>query len=436
MKTKMSIMLFLIYLFLPGWAFTQSFEKTIEYDQDSKIIDITSSENYYCISIESRNRNYFVDVLNKRGKKVFSKNASGYIQFGYVLEPENYFILINDEYDKNSDTYSRARAYSLETDELIWQTNFFSGPIELSPNGRLVLNKSQASFWDGAGPLSIINLANGKMESFPELINVGHAFTWFGDSKIALAKKQWIPNPEYVKFQNKIKQKSDQINEEIKEIKIAFHNGKISLDECNALKKAKMKEMFSLSGVGEKKARSEVNSRNKSTPEKKLKRTIQIASKLSIFDINNASIEISLDLFDKEGKPIVISGHNAGEINANKDGSIYILGSTMPFSDKLGDQLFKLDNSGRILWSTKPVEGKISLIRYNMSELLFEFKNSNGFSLVDNKTGVFVEELDIPNEIKLKLNFSKDKYNYKFNTFSNLNYDQETNRIITSWEEK
>jgi len=392
--------------------------------------------NYYCISIETENRDYFVEVLDKRGKKLFSKNASGYIQFSYVLEPENYFILINDEYDKNSDTYSKARAYSLETDELIWQTNFFSGPIELSPNGRMVLNKDQSAFWEGAGPLSILNLANGKMESFPELSNVGHAVTWFGDSKIALAKKQWIPNPEYMKFINKVKQKSDQVQEEMNEINIAFHNGEISLEERNALKTAKVKELALLRGGGKKKGRRKVNSNKNRTTEKNLKRNIQIASRFSVFDINSASIEISLDLFDKEGKPIVITGHNAGDINTNKDGGIYIIGNTMPFSDNLGDQLFKLDNNGKILWSTKTVKGKILLIRYNMSELFFELNNSNGFYLIDNQTGVFVNELDISNEVKPKLIFFKDKYGYKFNTFSNLTFDKKSNSIITRWEEK
>ncbi len=442
MKTKVPITLFLIYFFISGLAFAQSFEKIIEYDPDYKIIDITSSNNYYCITLKANDQNYIAEVFDKNGAKIFSQKSRKIIAFAYVLEPENYIVLITDEYNDIEGIHLMARAYSIENGQLRWETKFYSGPYELSPNGRMLLNKNQSSADEGTGPFSILNMTDGTIRSFPELSKFGHSAAWLGNSKIVLVKKQWIENPKYLEYRKEVERKSCIIREEMKKLTIDYHNGKISLDKYKAMKTEKVIEMSLLrNGKGEGRGkRIDKNNLNKPYVNKPNK-YVQTASKFTVFDIESATIVTNLELLDAEGKSISVSIHNAGAINTDKNGNIYIFGNTMPFNNKLGygDRIFKLDEKGRVEWSTskQTQKGTLKLIRFNMSELFFVFENADGFSIVNNQNGELIKESEISNDIKKKINFRKGQYNrYKFNTFSNLALDKSNNKIIIYGKEK
>ena len=395
MKTKVPITLFLIYFFISGLAFAQSFEKIIEYDPDYKIIDITSSNNYYCITLKANDRNYIAEVFSKNLAKIFSQKSRKNIVFAYVLEPENFIVIITDEYNDIEGIHLMARAYSIENGQLRWETKFYSGPYELSPNGRMLLNKNQSSADEATGPLSILYLHNGQIKSFSRLENIWSSASWFDNARITLVKRVWKENPEFSQYIEEINRKSEVIYEEIRSINIAYHNGEIGFEEYKAAKSEKFKELAVLRNGGKQtRGRAIMNSNNANVNQKKRpKRFIQTASKFSIFNINTELIETSTSLFDKEGKPIIVSYK---DINTDRDGNTYV--ST---NDNLSVRLLKLNKQGNTLWSTKPRKGVIKFMNYNMTELVFLFKDtSKSYSLIDLATGTFIREQGIPNHMK------------------------------------
>jgi hypothetical protein len=420
LKTNLPKMLFLIYLLLPGLVFTQSFEKIIEYDPDYKMLDITSSVNYFCISIDSGNNNYFADVLDKKGTKVFSKNASGYIQFGYVLEPEKYLILITNEYNEIDNIHLMARAYSIENDQLIWKTIFFSGPYELSPNGRMLLNKNQLAS-EATGPLSILYLNNGQIKSFLHLDNIWSSASWLDNTRLTLVKRVWIENPEFSKYIKEVNRKSELINEEIRSINIAYHNGEIGTKAYKSAKLEKVKELAVLRNSGKKTRHRAIMNENQVNVNQKKRPTryIQKASRFFIFNIDTKSIETNISLFHKDGKPIIVS---YDDIYSDKDGNTYFT-----TGNNSSVRLLKLDENGKILWSTKSKKGFFRLIKYNMTELIFIFIEANGYSLIDKDSGLFIKEQDIPNNLKQKIQYSNKQF--ITHTFSNLSFNKTNGKI-------
>ena len=428
MKTKVPIVLFLICFFMSRLVFAQSFEKIIEYDPDYKIIDITSSENYYCITLKANDQNYIAEVFNKNLAKIFSQKSHKSIVFAYVLEPENYIVLITDEYNEIEGIHLMARGYSIENGQLSWETKFYSGPYELSPNGRMLLNKNQIAS-EPTGPLSILYLHNGQIISFSHLENIWSSASWFNNARITLVKRVRKENPGFSQYINEINRKSEVINEEIRSINIAYHNGEIGFEEYKAAKSEKFKELAVLRNGGKQTRGKAIMNRNNAyvNQKKRPKRFIQTASKFSIFNINTELIETSTSLFDKEGKPIIVSYK---DINTDRDGNTYV--ST---NDNLSVRLLKLNEQGKTLWSTKPRKGVIKFMKYNMTELVFLFKDtSKSYSLIDLTTGTFIKEQDIPNHMKQIINYLKNESIPHI--FSNLIPKRTNGKITIYLEEK
>ena len=104
-------------------------------------------------------------------------------------------------------------------------------------------------------------------------------------------------------------------------------------------------------------------------------------------------------------------------------------------NDNLSVRLLKLNKQGNTLWSTKPRKGVIKFMNYNMTELVFLFKDtSKSYSLIDLATGTFIREQGIPNHMKQIINYLKNESIPHI--FSNLTLNKTNGKITIYLEEK
>jgi len=330
--------IFITFLFLNQFVFTQNDEKMITFDNNENIKQVSTSENYFTVLTKlNKSRNHNLYLYSKSGNLVQQKSYKDYyILDAYVSEPTKQFIIVKQNACDEGE--EKIIAYGLKNGEQLWETCINGGGFELSPNKDFLINRSPD--FEGKTLFEIVILKNGEKILSTKNYNNFHA-TWLDNERVVIIQPQSKINPTRKEWMNQRKEKSAVIYKKLDELNGTYEKGLLEKEEYTNQRKKLYREKRNLD-------RKIIGKRRISKAPHKF---IPKAAKLIIYNFKQDIIEIEKEIFSNDGKEIAVIAEDIGFNFVSVDkGSIIIYGFEIDNDLSKTDCFIKVDLSGEPIW--------------------------------------------------------------------------------------